>query len=386
MKSFLPVPLFIIIAAGFAGSSCNKLSLEITPRKYRAGFHVSLNVDRHQGRQSAETNYRKGKMGDHTSALVVTGGPVKAPEIIQASPVEKDFKTPQNFSTKRGKAPCASPVEKPSAPVSTVDRSTNAPGRPAGNSRMLYWMGGIAALFSSALLLLSRRRGAKISRWSARNPFLSRCIQFAGHISLGLAGFMAGSVLYKHGVVAVPGTETLFTSIFLGAAALYPLKKGSRIILPSGYTKSKLADVTLIMSSLLMSTTFGNQVSQQRLIASKDNVVAYEPARQFFERLSAVADHVDEDYFSTVQPDAKGNKKAARVALIVAVIISFVLTVVFLAFLACYLVCTGNLALAILTLTGGLGLFIYLFVYSIREIGKIGISDSPATPPKAKIR
>lgn len=380
MKTFAWLTLF----GSLLLTSCNHFSLEVTHRRYRPGFYVDFTGKKnaehqaspvgktvrrenaeHAAEQANAVKEKKENAAEH-SALAVSKKQA-APEVNHRNETHVHAEKP--FTASRSVKPERAPDTFRKAEIK--------------KSRSLFPIAGTAGLLAMGLFFSSRKRLSKVSRWSSRNPVLSRCFQVAGHAFLVFGGFMAGSVLYRHDIVASPMATGIFTSVFLGASALYPLRKKGMPVFANEFTKFKTFDLAIILSGLMMSASVGNRVAAERLTASTEKIIPLTQPKQFFEKISAAADKIDAQYFSSDARSLPKNPSAEQVTLMVLTIIAFVLCVIGVALLTCYLACSGNTGLAITALLGGLALFIFLLILAVKGINSMNKGEpepSPSTP------
>ncbi|MCX6275405.1 MAG: hypothetical protein NTV09_09380, partial [Bacteroidetes bacterium] len=276
-------------------------------------------------------------------------------------------------------------IQKPE--IVAVKRESDAKFNPfKENSRKknpyaFYLMGAIGGLFSAGLFMAIRKRAVKISQWSSKNLALSRTIQVIGHTILGFGSFIAGSILFNHDMVVTPLASGIFTSVFLAAAAIYPVNIRGKAVLQSLYNRTKLTDLAIVVSGALICASLGNQVAQERFTASADHVIGFTPALNIFSNISSKADLIDEALF---QVDTESGEKLSvgQIILLILIPVVFLCLTLALIILSCFIACDGSGPLAALVLVFGLALFIYLSILSVQGVRKMKGRRNPVVNDK----
>jgi len=358
--------LACIAFAGILLSSCSKFGLEVSHRKYRPGYHISW---------SGQGNHHDVKI----AKIEVDNVPVKiipkkeANGIIhEVKPVEMkstgiEITSKHIQKTERGKA-MREGESKSCAKVMRTLKSQNAsiPETQKKDGKIFYWLSGLTALLATGITAAQRKRLTKISRWSAKNPALSRWIQVGGHLFLATAAFIAGRLLYMQDVITGPAMIPISSSAFLLAAMLYRGGKKRAPITPGYFMKAKMADLALILSSTMFLASVGNHITAAACSSHNNYGISSSASWQNLSSASDADEQVNESFSRSEHTER--DYTGLRVFGMIMVIIGFVLTIIFLALLSCSIYCSGNVPVAFLLFFIGLSLFIYAMIKSIKAI------------------
>ncbi len=129
---------------------------------------------------------------------------------------------------------------------------------------LLYWSAALMALSTFGLLKLNRKKISDLTRWAKKNPkkaqwsialmqFALLCLAlFSGYNLRQLGYFLSDTFYYVFGAIMALGF------------ALTPFKrKANSIQLPSVLNRARLGYLGVIISSLMMTTTYGNQIEEK---------------------------------------------------------------------------------------------------------------------------
>jgi len=362
-----------IAVAGTILSSCNRLSFE--HRKYRPGYYISWSGPvKHNTVKSGNTAFASpfgGLRGPEAKSEPVTI--IERKEVPEIVPVKKlvalNQSTRSNPSRPLQNNVSLKTVQQPEQKQASVSREENKredsfiPESRKKDKTGFYRLSGLIALLSAGIAIGHRKRLSKISRWSARNPVVSRWVQAAGHLVLSSAALVTGIILYANDVISGPATFPLSGGAFILTAMVYPKRRKKEPITPMRFMKAKMADLTLILSTTVCWASVGNNLAAE-INSSKSVAASSSVIWQSIESLYETADHDGITTFRNTENGISGG----QIAGIIGVSLAFVITMCLLAALSCTIYCSGNAPAAIFVGVFGFLLFAGALISSIKAI------------------
>ncbi len=235
-----------------------------------------------------------------------------------------------------------------------------------------------------------------LSYWSKRNPIKARMIIGLFHILLIILGIMIGIRAYLDDIHISSGSLFLMVNVFFIAYMLYPKRGHKQGIFTYSYGRRVRHDFLLVLSSTWVLASginnFAFQPSQNKLpqpqvslmVAKMDAIDDMTSKKEFkFGVLKRIKEYrtAIKQQLKSMKADhqAKDDSKIVlKVLLITLILLGAIFSIGMIGALSCSISCSGNEGLAIVVFIGGAAAVVWLSVFLISKILKIGKNTHPA--------
>ena len=259
--------IFLFMFVSFLFVSCHFV-LQVEKRKYTKGYYVELTSKKKVNEHKYESNSSKPKIDVRTLVASKDSAPfILKPYLEYEKPEIKQVKNEKqvHLLVKESPKTFVAAVSKEKCMVSRKTASTGAE-----NPKEKYFLlfSALFSLLTGGIFLAIRKKVQKLSRWAKENKWKARMAIAGSQIVMGAGGFIAGNILYDHGIHIHEHARSVFIASFILGTLFYPFKKPYAGIINLSYLKQKAHDLILSLSGFFLMICAGNTFSQERVLPS----------------------------------------------------------------------------------------------------------------------
>lgn len=228
----------------------------------------------------------------------------------------------------------------------------------------------------------------KLSYWGKQHPWLARVIIVIGHLILLVTAIYIGLLSASHDWMIKPWQIMSFAVILVFSMIAYPVKGIRKGILKHSYSRQKLMDGILVMSSFLLIAGTSNRYANLPAAIPQEmkplsEFMVHKPSSLETQKLPTSKDFnralkkMRKQARKSLRMERKrmlanrsSSSEAGNIILTILVAVGVVILWAVILSLSCSLSCSGNEGMAWIVFIGGTGGLVLLSILAIKAIWK----------------